>query len=66
MQGTVVLSAVIGKDGSVESVKVVSGHPLLTQAAVDAVRRWRYKPYYLNGEAVQAETEIKVKFSPPQ
>lgn len=66
VQGTVVLSAVIGKDGSVESVKVVSGHPLLTQAAVDAVRRWRYKPYYLNGEAVQAETEIKVKFSPPQ
>ena len=66
VEGTVVLSAVIGKDGSVESVKVVSGHPLLTQAAVDAVKRWRYKPYYLNGEAVQAETEIKVKFSPPQ
>jgi periplasmic protein TonB len=66
VEGTVVLSAVIGKDGSVESVKVVSGHPMLTQAAVDAVKRWRYKPYYLNGEAVQAETEIKVKFAPPQ
>ena len=66
VEGTVVLNAVIGKDGSVESVKVISGHPMLTQAAVDAVKRWRYKPYYLNGEAVQAETEIKVKFAPPQ
>ena len=66
VEGTVVLSAVIGKDGSVENVKVVSGHPMLTQAAVDAVKRWRYKPYYLNGEPVQAETEIKVKFAPPQ
>ncbi len=66
VEGTVVLSAVIGKDGKVENVKVVSGHPMLTQAAVDAVKRWRYKPYYLNGEPVQAETEIKVKFAPPQ
>jgi periplasmic protein TonB len=64
VQGTVVLNAVIGKDGSVESVKVVSGHPMLTQAAMDAVKRWRYKPYYLNGEAVEAETEIKIKFTP--
>jgi protein TonB len=64
VQGTVVLNAVIGKDGSVESVKVVSGHPMLTQAAMEAVKRWRYKPYYLNGEAVEAETEIKIKFAP--
>ncbi len=64
VDGTVVLDAVIGKDGSVETVKVVSGHPMLTQAAMDAVKRWRYKPYYLNGEAVEAETEIKIKFAP--
>jgi protein TonB len=63
VEGTVVLSAVIGKDGSVQSAKVVSGPPLLTQAAVDAVKRWRYKPYSLNGEPVEVETEIKVKFA---
>lgn len=62
--GTVVLNAVIGKDGSVQTVKVVSGHPMLTQAAVDAVKRWHYKPYYLNGEAVEAETQIKINFAP--
>ena len=64
VEGTVVLSAVIARDGSVESVRVLSGHPMLTQAAVDAVKRWRYKPYYLNGEAIPAETEIKIKFAP--
>lgn len=64
VEGTVVLDAVIGKDGSVRSVKVVSGHPLLTQAAVDAVKKWRYKPSYLNGEAVEAKTQVKIRFAP--
>ncbi len=64
VEGTVVLDAVIAKDGSVRSVKVVSGNPMLTQAAVDAVKRWRYKPSYLNGEAVEAKTQIKIKFAP--
>ena len=45
-------------------MNVVSGHPLLRQAAVDAVKRWRYKPYYLNGEAIEAETQIKINFAP--
>ena len=62
--GTVVLTATVGKDGNVQGVKVQSGPPMLTQAAVDAVKRWRYKPYYLNGEPVEAETEIKINFAP--
>ena len=63
IQGTVLLQAVIGKDGTVQDVHALSGHPMLTQAAVDAVRKWRYKPYYLNGEPGEAVTEINVKFT---
>ncbi|MFI5116102.1 MAG: energy transducer TonB [Terriglobales bacterium] len=61
-QGTVVLHAVIGKDGTIEELSVISGHPLLTQAAVDAVKQWRYKPYLLNGEPVPVQTTINVNF----
>jgi len=49
VQGSVVLAAVIGKDGSIQNLHVLSGHPLLTQAALEAVKQWRYKPYILNG-----------------
>ena len=63
IQGTVVLQAVIGKDGTVQNLHVLSGHPMLTQAAVDAVRQWRYKPYYLNGEPVEVDTQINVNFT---
>jgi protein TonB len=62
VQGTVVLAAVIGKDGKVQDVRVVSGPAVLTRAAVDAVRQWRYKPYYLNGQAVEVDTTINVNF----
>ena len=62
--GTVVLDALIAEDGSVRDVKVVSGPPLLRQAAVDAVRRWKYKPYKLNGKAVTAQTQVKLDFKP--
>jgi protein TonB len=65
VQGTVVLQALIGKDGSVRNLHALSGPPLLTQAAVDAVKQWRYKPYYLDGQPVEAETQISVKFSAP-
>jgi len=65
VQGTVVLQAVIGKDGYVQSLKALSGPTLLVPAAVDAVRRWRYKPYQLNGEPVEADTQINVKFTLP-
>jgi protein TonB len=62
IEGSVVLQAVIGKDGRIEGVKVLSGHPLLVKAAVEAVRQWRYRPYYSNGEAVEVETQVTVNF----
>ncbi len=62
VQGQVVLQAVIAKDGSVQSVKVVSGNPVLGEAAAEAVRQWRYQPYLLNGEAVEVETQVQVNF----
>jgi TonB family protein len=62
--GTVALRAVIGKDGTVQSLHVLSGHFILAQAAMDAVRQWRYKPYYLNGEPVEVESQINVNFVP--
>jgi protein TonB len=62
IQGTVVLRAVIGKDGTVLSLHVLSGHFMLIQAATAAVRQWRYKPYYLNGEAVEVESQINIDF----
>ncbi len=61
--GSVVLQAVIAKDGTIQNLHVVSGHPMLAPAAVDAVKQWRYKPYFLNGEPVEVETQITVNFS---
>ena len=63
IEGTVVLMAVIGKDGSVQDVQVVSGLPLLAQAAIDAVKQWRYKPYLLNGEPVEIDSRITINFT---
>ncbi len=65
IQGSVVLEAVIRKDGTVQNLHALSGSPLLVQAAMDAVRQWRYKPYLLNGEPVEAETQINVNFTLP-
>jgi protein TonB len=62
IQGTVVLQAVISKNGNIEGLRAVSGHPMLVPAAIDAVSRWRYKPYLLNGEPVEVETTITVNF----
>jgi periplasmic protein TonB len=62
IEGAVVLSAVIARDGSIERLHVVSGHPWLAQAALDAVRQWRYRPYILNGASVEMETQITVVF----
>jgi protein TonB len=61
-EGTVRLEAVISTDGTVRDLKVVSGHPLLVKAALDAVARWRYQPTLLNGEPVEVLTEIEVHF----
>jgi protein TonB len=57
------LHAIIGKDGAITSLEVMSGHPLLQQAALDAVRQWRYQPTLLNGEPVDVDTTIDVIFS---
>jgi periplasmic protein TonB len=62
LQGEVRLHAIIGKDGTIQSLSVTSGHPILAQAALDAVRQWRYRPYVLNGEPVEVETLITVNF----
>jgi protein TonB len=63
IQGVVVLQALIGKDGSIQNLHVVSGHPMLTNAALAAVKEWKYKPYFLNGEPVEVETTINVNFT---
>ena len=63
IQGIVQLSAVIGKDGTVENLKVVSGPKELQQASLDAVRQWTYKPYQLNGDPVEVATTINVTYA---
>jgi periplasmic protein TonB len=62
VQGAVVLAALIGKEGMIENLRLVSGHPMLVPAAIAAVSQWRYKPYILNGEAIEVETQITVNF----
>jgi protein TonB len=62
IQGQVKLHAIIGRDGRIQSLSAISGHPLLLRAALEAVERWRYRPYILNGEAVEVETLITVNF----
>ena len=63
IEGTVLLMAVIGKDGSVKDVRVESGLPILAQAAIDAVRQWRYKPYMIDGEPVEVDSRITINFT---
>ncbi len=63
VEGAVVLEANISKDGEVENLRAVSGHPLLIPAAIDAVKHWRYKPYVLNGRPVPVTTQITVNFA---
>jgi len=63
IQGTVRLEAEISKDGTIENLKVISGHPLLIQAALDAVKQWRYQPTLLNGVAVEVVTTVDVNFT---
>lgn len=63
IQGSVVLQAAIGKDGSIQNLRLVSGHPMLAPAAIDAVKQWKYRPYFLNGEPVEVDTQITVNFT---
>jgi TonB family protein len=61
--GTVVLSTVIGRDGSVRDVRAVSGNKYLAEAAMAAVSQWRYKPFVLNGKPIEVATELKIAFT---
>jgi len=61
-QGAVLIEATINKEGNVTNLKVLKGDPVLARAAVEAVRQWRYKPYYLDGDPVEIETQITVNF----
>lgn len=63
IQGVVRLEAIISKQGLIENLRVISGHPLLIQSALDAVRQWRYQPTLLNGEPVEVVTTIDVVFT---
>jgi TonB family protein len=63
VQGVVRLSAVIGADGTVTSLSLITGHPLLVQAAMTAVRKWTYSPTLLNGNPVEVETEMDINFT---
>jgi protein TonB len=59
----VLLQAEISKDGTIENLHLLSGHPMLAPAAIEAVKQWKYKPYILNGEPVEVETQITVNFT---
>ena len=62
VQGAVVIKALISRDGAIEHLQVVNGSPLLSKAAIDAIAQWRYRPYFLNDQPVEVETEITVNF----
>lgn len=62
IQGTVVLRAVISKEGLIEGLQLISGPNELAPAAIDAVKQWRYRPYLLMGNPVKVDTEIQVNF----
>ncbi|HUC29039.1 MAG TPA: TonB family protein [Candidatus Acidoferrum sp.] len=63
IQGTVILQALISKDGNIENLQLISGHPMLAPSAIEAVKQWKYKPYLLNGEPVEVETQVQVNFT---
>ena len=63
IQGVVRLNAIISKDGTIQNLSVISGHPLLVPSAMEAVKQWRYAPTLLNGEPVEVVTQIDVNFT---
>lgn len=63
IQGTVILQAEISKTGDIQNLRLISGHPMLAPAAIEAVKQWKYKPYLLNGEPVEVETTVQVNFT---
>jgi protein TonB len=65
VQGAVILDATISREGSISNLKVVKGDQVLAHAAIEAVRQWRYKPYYLDGKPVEVQTQITINFKLP-
>ena len=63
VQGSVILQALIGRDGLIQGLRVMSGPPILAAAAQEAVRQWHFKPHYLGSQAVETETRITVNFT---
>jgi protein TonB len=63
IQGQVILRAIISKDGDVENLQIISGHPQLVPPSIDAVKQWKYRPYLQQGKPVEVETEIDVNFT---
>ncbi len=63
IQGPVELAAVISTEGTIERLHAVTGHPMLIPAAINAVKQWRYRPYILNGDPIEVDTQITVIFS---
>ena len=65
LHGSVVLQVIVSKQGKVDSLALISGDPLLGQAAQSAVKQWRYKPYWHNGEPTDFQTRVTVDFKLP-
>jgi len=63
IQGTVIMKAIISKQGTITDLQVVSGDPMLAKAATKAVKQWKYRPYLFNGEPVAVDTQIQVNFT---
>jgi periplasmic protein TonB len=66
IEGSVQMQATIGKDGSISNLKILGGDPLLAHSAQEAVKQWKYKPYYLDGEPVDVQTQITINFKLPK
>ena len=63
IQGVVILQAQISKEGNIQNLQLISGHPMLAPAAIEAVKQWKYKPYLLSGEPVEVDTQVQVNFT---
>ena len=62
-QGVVILQVIVDKEGNVANIQLISGHPLLAPAAIEAVKQWKYRPYLLNGNPVEVDTQVQVNFT---
>lgn len=63
IQGAVVMKLTIGKDGGIKDLQLISGHPALSPAAIETVKKWEFKPYLLQGEPVEVETSVTINFT---